>query len=637
MVTHNTETLDAVLQQVGQFAADLANSTDPAKGAAIVGYDNRTLRERLQDRVSVKDFGAIGDGTTHPLSEFFGSLAAAQARFPHATALTQEIDWAAIQAALDSGYIRIDVPDGRYLVNDNLSRQDSLFLDGSGVIVMDDGFSITVEGSLTSLPALGADISKTSRDIVFGSAPSLIGGDVIVAYNPTDYSWSPHRAYYRDGEFYRVHSLRGSTATVYGLPADDHTAADIDMYRMDGVRVVWGGVEVEGHPNTTGPIVVIRHGIDCDISALRISGGSSYGLELDRCFHVDLFGGAPRNSSAYAGDEYGILVSNSSQVTVNGGAYMATRHSIALGGGDGVGCVPCRDILIANAVLTNSGDDIGAADIHGNCDRVTYSNCAVNAHANMAGRDVTYSNCRIMQRTGEPDGSCIFGSEVVGGTYKIIDCTLVTYGNGASFGYVYLGMTQPLRNDLNVIVRNLTVSGGSGGATAKLVQVSPFNGETKKINVDIRGVVNLLAQSIAVLWYRCESNTAFTPLSDGIVVDDIRGPAGMHMAYPTGAAYTGIPLREMRQSGKVDVTTAVGVAAVASPVTLRYPYNKAPVVTVVPHGSGGGATTYIAGQPASPVMYTVTNAQVRPAIVAPANFTAGTTISLNWSTAIEEL
>lgn len=44
-----------------------------------------------------KMYGAIADGSTHPLSGFYGSLAAAQVVYPFVTALTQELDWAALQ------------------------------------------------------------------------------------------------------------------------------------------------------------------------------------------------------------------------------------------------------------------------------------------------------------------------------------------------------------------------------------------------------------------------------------------------------------------------------------------------------------------------------------------------------------
>lgn len=62
----------------------------------------RTLADRFAASKDVRDFGAVWDGSSHPLSGYYGTLAAAQAVYPHATALTNEIDWAATQAAVNA-------------------------------------------------------------------------------------------------------------------------------------------------------------------------------------------------------------------------------------------------------------------------------------------------------------------------------------------------------------------------------------------------------------------------------------------------------------------------------------------------------------------------------------------------------
>lgn len=92
---------DAVLR------GELAN---PAFGDALLGVKQpiamaigRTQHGKNAEFVSVFDFGAIGDGTLHPLSERFTTLAMAQIAYPFVTSLTQSIDWAAIQAAVNSG------------------------------------------------------------------------------------------------------------------------------------------------------------------------------------------------------------------------------------------------------------------------------------------------------------------------------------------------------------------------------------------------------------------------------------------------------------------------------------------------------------------------------------------------------
>lgn len=67
---------------------------------------------------NVKDYGAIGNGSSHPLSSKYSTLAQAQAIYPHATALTDEIDWCAIQAAANkNNQSFLYIPHGTYLIN----------------------------------------------------------------------------------------------------------------------------------------------------------------------------------------------------------------------------------------------------------------------------------------------------------------------------------------------------------------------------------------------------------------------------------------------------------------------------------------------------------------------------------------
>lgn len=51
---------------------------------------------------NVKNYGAIGDGSAHPLSGIYGTLGAAQAVYPAVTSLSQELDWAAAQKAIEA-------------------------------------------------------------------------------------------------------------------------------------------------------------------------------------------------------------------------------------------------------------------------------------------------------------------------------------------------------------------------------------------------------------------------------------------------------------------------------------------------------------------------------------------------------
>ena len=64
----NISTQDAVIA-LAAFEASLASTTSSTQGSSLVGYvpvsgSGRTVQSKLRDVVSVKDFGAVGDGTT---------------------------------------------------------------------------------------------------------------------------------------------------------------------------------------------------------------------------------------------------------------------------------------------------------------------------------------------------------------------------------------------------------------------------------------------------------------------------------------------------------------------------------------------------------------------------------------------
>lgn len=96
------------------------------------GLPERTVGDILRERTDVRDFGAIGDGQPHPLSQSFATLAEAQAVYPHATSLGDETDWCAIQAAIDriqGGTVY--VPVGTYLANKPIRLKRGILLKGA--------------------------------------------------------------------------------------------------------------------------------------------------------------------------------------------------------------------------------------------------------------------------------------------------------------------------------------------------------------------------------------------------------------------------------------------------------------------------------------------------------------------------
>ena len=129
---------------------------DTAKGDGLIGvkqpyqgavsltqHDNNALF------LNVKQFGAIGDGAYHPLSEIYTSLSDAQAVYPFVTALTQSVDWAAWQAALNTGKV-VYGTDNAYVITDTLLPVSGGGIIGLGVNKWVSGFTATFNPNLTS-------------------------------------------------------------------------------------------------------------------------------------------------------------------------------------------------------------------------------------------------------------------------------------------------------------------------------------------------------------------------------------------------------------------------------------------------------------------------------------------------------
>ena len=173
---------------------DDAINTAAAAGAGANGWtdqlillsNGRTQRQKNSDLVTPFDFGAIGDGKHHPVSEwtnigsqpYFPNLEAIQVKFPHVTSLTDSIDWCAIQAFFD--YCKTNVVkdaniSGNFSVNKELN-----FVQGHGALTKTfTGFMrltatanmhhvIRIAGSFLNMDAFYLRKSSSSLKIPYG-------------------------------------------------------------------------------------------------------------------------------------------------------------------------------------------------------------------------------------------------------------------------------------------------------------------------------------------------------------------------------------------------------------------------------------------------------------------------------------
>lgn len=135
----------------------------PATGAPT----SRTMPDRLNDVINVKNFGATANASAVALSTRYGSLGAAQAVYPFVTSLAQSIDYAAAQAAVNAAAVtagqlgKIVFPRGRYdFGGDFVILPPELFSGGLACF--------TIEGDSTG----STTIRGTGNNFLFDCNPS---------------------------------------------------------------------------------------------------------------------------------------------------------------------------------------------------------------------------------------------------------------------------------------------------------------------------------------------------------------------------------------------------------------------------------------------------------------------------------
>lgn len=174
----NEQQLDEIVMQIQQIAELQSRSVTVNPGQTVPNANQIADAEQFAERAEAaaasarqfenpQAYGAIGDGNSHPLSQFFASLALAQVVYPFATSLTEEIDWAAFQKAANQGNTRLWLDRWRSY---RFNRQ---------LLVTSNGFAIDGDKTCTIL----ADMTFFTNTTLAGELGST--GCIIYAHGNT--------------------------------------------------------------------------------------------------------------------------------------------------------------------------------------------------------------------------------------------------------------------------------------------------------------------------------------------------------------------------------------------------------------------------------------------------------------------
>jgi hypothetical protein len=318
----------------------------PAGSGAVA----TTVQTKLRESVSVKDFGAVGDGVAD--------------------------DTAAIQLAASSliNGGTLYYPAGTY-------RQVGISLFSNTEVIISDGAKIVQAvntdsvfkalGSIGSPVLLTVDALVGANNITVSSAASFVVGDWLILSDTADFSVEPPAAGYKSGESVIVKSIAGNVITletpIYGSQQANETysvansASVRKVNYLSNLSISGGQIELLYSSNTNG--IYTRYVDGLNVSGVEIFNFAGSGVLPMDSRHVNVSNcyihkGRNEVGSGFPG--YGVCVAMACDVVnVNNNRFNDVRHAFTtIGGETGF---PVRCLVSNNQILGATG---AALDTH---------------------------------------------------------------------------------------------------------------------------------------------------------------------------------------------------------------------------------------------------------------------------------
>lgn len=342
--------------------AELA-STASGKGAALVGYKNplagatsRTLHTKAQEIVSVKDFGAVGDGLTD--------------------------DTLAIQSAIE-GITSGDVifPAGDYYISTISGKSNVRLIGQNGARLIkqsgtsgDNNNALNIYGAVTATSSLAAaDVDSGAVSVTVADGSVFASGDWCLL---RDNTWAYTGVAGRNQEIVQVASVAGNVVSLNGSTLGPYTVSDtaelVKITPIENAVVSNLAIVIPTGTNTGGGIAADLN-VGLVIEGCNITGpNDNAGIYVSRSYNSFLCRNTIKDgqSLASSGYAYAISIGESSTYTrVIGNHQTNVRESNATN--------RARQVIFACNTSDNAKDT--HFNTHGSwCDGVVIANNVCN-------------------------------------------------------------------------------------------------------------------------------------------------------------------------------------------------------------------------------------------------------------------
>lgn len=268
---------------------------------------------------------------------------------------------------------------GTYTLDSTLSVDcESLIAEGV-VTINASGSFVAMYFGTNQRDLLTTINSGISKGITSLSVDGVQEGDTLCFYNPSDFSWSGYRNYYRSGEFVKV--VRYSNGTAYfngGTKAAYPSGTQV--YKLKTKKVSVSGTFVFNFPSygKNAMAMQFEQVADGNFDNLVVTSHTApYAVQFKRCFNLAGKGMriTQRSPSVSFGLEYACYICNSQNIDFEG-IFCAERHAVTVTGNDEICGIVNRFISVnasgGGAIMTTGQGGVAAADWHGNTEKCRY-------------------------------------------------------------------------------------------------------------------------------------------------------------------------------------------------------------------------------------------------------------------------
>jgi hypothetical protein len=438
---------------------------------------------------------------------------------------------------------------------------------------------VAMNGSRSALPDLASNVTKGSRTISFVSAHNLVPSQVFDIYDPTDFSFQPGNAIFRNSQRFRVMKVIDSTSVQVDEVSDfNFNSSIVQCYFHNSWTGSIEGIDVLGNGDTSSFVIGIStdYAADVNINRCSVSGAISYvGMGIGRSIDVLVKNcRVTEDGINSSGNDYGYANLSSRRVTAEDCYFAGARHGWTHGTISG-------DVLWSKSRLIRVEDgsldpasEAASADFHGGGYDGYVENCIMSNGIILSGKgpfrfiDCTFHNIK-------PYGFCVFASQPAGGLYEFIRPKIIIRDKSSgTVSIFHLGAGAAtqfacLTEDATYRIRDIDIDGDIAGQPY-IVSVGTDNIDYK-VNIDIDGVTdNNVTSRVAVL--SCFRHISTPIAADFIKVTNVRKMINGGEYARWSATYPNPTRYQFDDQGGV-VTLSSGTSAfVSQTVTYRFKY-----------------------------------------------------------------